>query len=222
MWLLLSPCGLLALFVPKNNCCTRRNRKHSRHRQTHGEMRTCQVCKLLSLSSLHRCLQGHSMAIKTECMQGTQLDVRSTTPGLSVVVERINYLCGNSWSERSRFETQPTEAVFTDRKVRGHAGKHVVGARLQDESWAPGRRMIRYLLQIFCKVMPSAMCVTDTEDPCIRYPGKHFRQQIKYSLATTSQRPNDRVFSPLIEPQVKDLIILSAVPSFLPAQSIYI
>lgn len=90
---------------------------------------------------------------------------------LGVLVERINYLCSHSWGESSRSEARPTEAVYMDRKVRGHAGKHVVGAKLQGlESWPPGMRKIRDLLQLFCKVMQTGTCINDTEDLCIRHP----------------------------------------------------
>lgn len=66
-----------------------------------------------------------------EWMQETRLNVRSSNRRLGVAAERINYLCSHSWGESSRFEARPTEAVYTDRKVRGHASKHVVGAKLQ-------------------------------------------------------------------------------------------
>lgn len=62
-----------------------------------------------------------------------------------------------------RSEARPTEAVYMDRKVRGHASKHVVGAKLQGlESWPQEMRKIRDLLQLFCKVMQTAICITDT------------------------------------------------------------
>lgn len=126
-----------------NDCCTRRSRKHSRQRKWH----MCQVCKLLSLTSLHRCLQGQSMAVKDWIYTGNTARREEQTCRLGVVAERINYLCGHSWGESSRFEARPTEAVYTDRKVRGHASKHVVGAKLQGlKAGHQGREW----LEIYC------------------------------------------------------------------------
>lgn len=163
----------------------------------------CHVFKLLPLTSLHRCLQGHSMTIKTERTQRTQLNVRSKNPRLGVVTERINYLCGNSWGESSRFEARPTEAVYTERKVRGHASKHVVGARLQ--SLRAGHQGWEWL-EIYYSFSAKSCSL-----PCINDRGSMFKTSkhkyrraaystgnntwilTKYSFAVTSQRPKDCV-----------------------------
>lgn len=113
------------------------------------------------------------MAIKTEGVQETLLSVRGKTAGevFKLSASIIFAAVVEVRAEKVRSEVRPTEAVYMDRKVRGHASKHVVGAKLQGlENWPPGTRKIRDLLQLFCKVMQTAICITDTEARCTRPP----------------------------------------------------
>ena len=76
--------------------------------------------------------------------------------GFRVLAEHINYLYSRSWGEHSGIDVRPTDAVYMDQKVRGHASKHVVGAKLRGlESRPPGMREI-YDRFIFCRVMQAA------------------------------------------------------------------
>ncbi len=190
---------------------------------------TIQVCKLPSLTSLHRCLQGQSMAHK-EWTQETQLSARSGNRRLGVAAERINYLCGRSWGESSRFEARPTEAVYTDRKVRGHASKHVVGARLQGlRAGHQGREWLEIYYSFSAKSCSLYIYQWHWASMYKTFEHKYrcMQQYLNYNRQNALLlRPYGGpyiVFAwPLIDPQVKDLIILSAVPTFHPAQSIYI
>lgn len=170
--------------------------------------------------------------IKNECRK-TQLNVRSSNRRLGVAAERINYLCGSSWGESSRFEARPTEAVYTDRKVRGHASKHVVGAKLQGlRAGHQGREWLQIYNSFSAKSCSLYMYQWHGASMYKTYGNKYRRttcmqQYLNYNRYNTPWlRPHGGpyiVFAwPLIDPQVKDLIILSAVPTFHPAQSIYI
>lgn len=122
---------------------------------------------------------------------GNTVRCEEQNPRLSVAVGRINYLCSNSWGESSRFETHPTEAVFTDRKVRGHASRHVVGARLQGlRAGHQGGEWLEiyYISLLFCKVMPSATMYHwhgGSLQKTSEQKGK--RRQVKYSSALTQR-----------------------------------
>lgn len=134
---------------------------------------------------------------------GNTAQCEEHNPRLSVVVERINYLCGNSWGESSRFETRPTEAVFTDREVRGHA-EQTCGrcqAAGSESWWAPGRRMIRDLLQLFLQSHAVSHMYHWHGGSMYKTSKQKYKQIKQNSLATTSQRPKDCVCAwPLIDP----------------------
>lgn len=72
-------------------------------------------------------------------------------PGLGAVAERINYLCQPflRWTRRS-WGAANGGGLMRGRRVRGHAGKHVVGAKLQGRrAGHRGTGRFRDLLQHF-------------------------------------------------------------------------
>lgn len=131
MLLLFLPSGPLARkLFSQNNCCTTLTGKHSRQMQTHRQTHVPSLWTAVTYFTpqmFTRSKHGH----KEWMNAGNTAQSEERNRRLGAEADRINYLCSHSWGESSRFEARPTEAVYTDRGVRGHASKHVVGAKLQ-------------------------------------------------------------------------------------------
>lgn len=114
---------------------------------------TCQLCTPPWLPSLHRCLQGHRVAMKTRWIRESQLDIWGRTSGEASDVSTLIIFAATPKVRATDLRRSQQEAVYTDQSQR--ARQQTCG-RCQDagsQSWAPGTSMIKDLLQHFCKVM---------------------------------------------------------------------